>query len=185
MKNTSRITGNRYKEGTRLLEGNRKRILIEAARLEEVFFRLVYEGKLRSGRNLRKAEDVLVNFSTALRRHAAAQERVLYPFLQRHIPKFEPVTGLLISDHRQLFSHFKNLGRMLCSLKRKNGSWSAGQTRRLREEGIYLTHFLRHHLKAEEQTVYRAVRTELKNEEREKLWKEVNAAMRQASRVRC
>ena len=56
--------------------------------LQEALIHLRFEGKASLGRNVKQAQKMFSLFNQELLRHMSAEEEVLFPFLEKYIPKF-------------------------------------------------------------------------------------------------
>lgn len=126
-----------------------------------------YEGKVSHDKNLKKIQQHVAFFQDELLPHMALDEKVVFPFLEKHIPRLEPVLHFLKAEHiefRESLSSFEKIFKTL-------SSGSAVQDRRsieqLRERGLYLICLIRNHIHSENESVYRVMNEDLKDKEKE------------------
>src|SRR3989338_4066747 len=82
-------------------------ILKKSQQLEDVLTRLRYEGRMSFGRNVKELGALLHFLNEDLKNHVTQEERVLFPYVESHIPKLEPVINLLRSEHQEFKKNLK------------------------------------------------------------------------------
>ena len=92
------------------------------------------------------------------------EEKELFPFLRRHIPKLEPAVRLLEAEHDEFQSQLKKFQKTFTRFT-KVGQCDGKVSEDLRETGTYLVYLLRHHIKAESH-IYKATSENLRADER-------------------
>ena len=139
-------------------------------RLNHVLTNLRYEGKTNLGKNLKEVWEILCFFENEVSVHIEAEEKILFPFLETHVPRLSPLISLFHAEHEDFK---KNLKRFRLALENfcgeKNDHSRSEYIDKVKEAGTYLIYLLRQHLPAEEESVYKAVYHELHDEEREEL----------------
>ena len=148
------------------LEQSHGEILEQTARLDRLLTNLRYEGKPSFGKNLREAGQVSAFFEKRLMPHMRLEEKILFPFLEAHLPKLESFIHLLEWEHedfRRTFGGFKLDLKKLTKGKREDGRSAFIET------GVYLLYLLKHHLEAENLGLYRVIKKELRPGEKKKL----------------
>lgn len=119
-------------------------------------------------RNMSEIASHVAYFKKELTGHMREEEKVLFPFLRKHIPRLEPVVYLLLSEHQDFREGLRSMQLCLRSYRRK---MSLGPSLRdaLCDRGTYLTCLLRSHMWVESSSLYKAADTELQPEERAEL----------------
>jgi hemerythrin superfamily protein len=120
---------------------------------------LCYEGKPRRGGNIRRTRRILGFLNGKVIRQFRFEEKKLFPFVVRHIPKLEPAVHLLEAEHEEYKAQLKNFGKYFRNFMKK------GDSRDLRETGTYLACLLRHHVRAEKR-IFKALAGNLRPEEK-------------------
>ena len=140
--------------------------------LKEILTNIRYEGKAALGKNLKAAAKVFDFLNGDLRSHIETEENALFPFLEKHIPKLEPIIRLLCSEHEDFR---KSLQGFECALRElsdeKSGQERGKSLEKLNEQGTYLIYLLRNHIQAEAEGVYKVADRELKLKEKIELTK--------------
>ncbi|MDP2654426.1 MAG: hemerythrin domain-containing protein [Candidatus Omnitrophota bacterium] len=144
-------------------------------RLYESVSDLHYGGKCSFEKSLRDIDAILKYFRGILGGHIQEEEKVIFPFLNRHIPKLEPVLNFLRGDHKEFQESLISVDVLLKKLRQeKNGIRRRAITEKLWEKGIYLYCLIRNHIKAEDENVYKAIQCQLHRDERRRLAEELN-----------
>lgn len=131
-------------------------ILSKADYFSQLLIRLRYEGKVSFGRNLREIKTTVRFFKNCFKQYVRLKENVIYPFLISHVPKFEPVIFLLLSECRDLGSKLKQLdvfSRQTAALQAN--SERLKQLGQLESAGLYFIFLLKHHLLSEAESIYK------------------------------
>ncbi len=159
---------------TGLIEGDHSLTLQKTDELQSLLTQLRYEGRASLGKNFKEARALLDFFKSELLRHIALEERVVFPFLQIHIPKLEPVLHLLRAEHDDFKRNLQSFEFQIEELLKEKDDLNRGKKlERLEEVGTYLAYLLRNHIQVESESVYRVVDRELKAEEKRELEKRV------------
>jgi hemerythrin-like domain-containing protein len=159
----------------KVLEADHARALRQADHFGKVILHLRFEGIPRLGKNLKDVKQALKFFEKELSEHLELENRGIFPYLETHIPRLEPVIRLFYSDHagfKENLKRFRTLLRRLAAGKRmalKNTELMEN----LRETGTCMIYLLKHHLQSESASVYRAIARELRSEEVKDLAKRI------------
>ncbi len=160
-----------FKKTLGLFEARHDEIARRANRFQEVLTNLNYEGKPRLGKNLKEARALLNGLKKSLSAQFAVEEKAIFPFLGKHIPKLNCALDLLQAEHEELKTQleiFEN--RLDVFPKRQKGSQERLKAApRIKESGTYLVYCLRNHLRAEKGLIFKCLGRELKKEEKRKL----------------
>ena len=153
-------------------EKNHGQTLKELDRLYEALRKLRYEGKAQRGKNTREIVGMISRFNHEMAEHLEEEEKILFPFLERHLPRLQSLIYLLLSEHED----FRNsLDRMRSSLHLlKAGADASVTAHQLYQRGIYFICLLRSHMWVESQNLYKTADRELKPGEKRELIKCVN-----------
>lgn len=150
--------------------------LSKANQLSGILTNLRYEGKLRLGGNLKQAQGVVSFLKRKLAKQFELEEKVLFPFLLRYIPKLEVAVRLLEAEHDEFQSQFKVFQKYLKDIS-KGRARREQISERLREVGMYLVYLLRNHIEAEKMMVYKPLRSNLKKNEKKELALQIEKAI--------
>ena len=144
--------------------------LEEADRLYRVLNNLHYEGKAMVGKNVNEAREVLLFFRTELAEHVELEDKVLFPFLETHLPKLETLISLLRSEHEDFRRSCQDFELALMELvSERRDATQPGILERIRETGIYLVYLLRNHVHVEQEGIYKVAERDLRAEEKQEL----------------
>ncbi|MBI4431841.1 MAG: hemerythrin domain-containing protein [Candidatus Omnitrophica bacterium] len=154
------------------MAGIHEQLKEQTDRLNTVLINLRYEGKTNLGKNLKEVWGILFFFEKEVCLHVEAEEKLLFPFLQAHVPRLEPLINLFHSEHEDFKRNLKRFRLAMEELCGENGDHHrAKRIDNVREIGTYLIYLLRQHMAAEEESIYKAVLHELHQGEREELEK--------------
>jgi len=154
-----------------------KSVLHQVDALNHSLTLLRYEGKLSRAQNVKIATREISLLTKTLKEHRSLQEKVIFPFLLRHIPKKEPVIGFLRSDHRMIREYKIKLKALLVKIsKNANAVIEAGK---IQETGIYLVSLLRHHIEMEKENIEKTIRAELDKDEKKDFERQINRWLKQ------
>ncbi len=134
----------------RLFAREIRALFLQSEKLYSALTQLRYEGRLQERRNIRRVEQSVRILYGSLKKHISVQERVIFPFFERHIPRYELAIQLLKAEHQDI--------RRCCEVLQKSASGIKAAPRtpdcgRIYNQGIYLTALLRHHFEFENQSV--------------------------------
>ena len=153
-----------------ILEKGHKTTFQKLNQFHEVLRRLQHEGKLTLGKNIVEAIELVDYFKKELDGHMRDEEKILFPFLQTHIPRLEPIVYLLLSEHEDFRNNLNNLKTSLRQLKTR-ASVRPNLIDKIGEQGTYLICLLRSHMWVESHSLYKAADKELRLSEKRKLIK--------------
>ncbi len=148
-----------------IFEHNGKEILGYTESLHKALTRLRYEGKVSIGKNIKTASRVTKVLDQRARSHSNFQERILFPFLETHIPRYETRIHFLRSDHHEIKKYSQKLRNLLRSLSKKFGKDHHIDSGAIQETGVYLIGLLRHHIQLEEEGIHKALKKDLNRDE--------------------
>lgn len=152
------------------LEKEHTKALKHAENLSGIMTRFHYEGKASFGKNMKMAQDVGDYFSAFVLKHMEFEEKSLFPYLESHIPRLEPVIQLLVNEHDDFRDKLSQFNKALGKLhKRKSEPIDWKKVPFLIESGTYLVHLLRQHTTAERTGFYNAIDKYLREDEKKEL----------------
>ena len=142
-------------------------------RLDELYEatkNLQFEGKVSSGKNIKVIERVIDYLKKKLFLHIALDEKIIFPFLEAHIPKLTVVLSLLRAERNEFKANLEDFESLFSKLKEeKNDQQYYKLVRDLREKGIYLVCLMRNHIQVENESIYKIIDQELHNDEKKEL----------------
>jgi len=152
--------------------------------LHEILIRLRCEGKPSLEMNTKNLRRILKFFKKDLLDHMQVEEKVLFPFLERHVPRLEWTIRLLCAEHYD-FKRDLNIFEHLLKRLGKEKSLQARTIliQKLHETGIMLIYLLRHHIEVESKGIFEAISVELNRREKEELERQVIKHERKEARV--
>lgn len=146
--------------------------LLEAANhLQTALTHLCCEGKTRYGRNVRQTQRQIELLKKNTEARFGLEKKVMFPQLLESRPQFEPVTSLLEAHHEEFERYFRSFRRTFAHFQPSIPPHRFFE--KLREQGIYLTHLLCHHVRAQYQ-LFQAVNVPLSSLERAGLHRSMN-----------
>ncbi len=151
-----------------LFEGKHGESLDHLDRFHEMLKCLRCEGKPHLGKNVREIGSMIVYFKSELESHLREEERVLFPFLERHMPKLQSLIYLLLSEHQDFRNSLEEMKALVRRL-RKNGLEASISVWKLYQRGVYFISLLRSHMWVESENLYRVADEELKPDEKRQL----------------
>lgn len=142
--------------------------------LKEALFNLRYEGKGSLGKNLRQVKGSLHFFGGELFGHMQLEEEVLFPYIEKCLPRLGSVISLLKLEHDSLKKDVKQMNGLIRQLSSRAAKESP-QTKieSLRERGIYWIYLLESHVEVENDAVYKVINRELRRNEKQELAKKI------------
>lgn len=152
------------------LEKEHAKALMHAENLSETLTRFHYEGKASFGKNIKMARNAGEYFSAFVLKHMEFEEKTLFPYLESHIPRVEPVIQLLVNEHDDFREKLSQFNKAVKKLNKKGSApinWSHMPP--LIESGTYLVHLLRQHTTAERTSLYKFVNKYLRDDEKKEL----------------
>jgi hemerythrin-like domain-containing protein len=154
-------------------------MLRKAKELDMTLNSLRHEGKYAWGQNLKKLSRILKYFDSDVARHMRVEEKVLFPFLRKHVPKLEFTLYLLKAEHADFEEKIKFLKKLIVRLKRKLSGHECRNT--LNEAcatGVYVIYLLRNHVEVESRNVTEMARDCLKRDENKMLGERLSNYLR-------
>ena len=152
----------------RFLEKDHKTTFQKLNQFSEALTKLRYEGNQNFHENLRQIRALLGYFQKEAQHHMRLEERILFPFLEKHIPKLGPVIYMLLAEHEDFRSCLEELKDAFSRLKSAKAA-KVGLVDRISERGTYFVCFSRSHLWIESQSLYRIADKELRRDEKRQL----------------
>ena len=153
-----------------VFEQNHASLAAEIDALDSILNVFCHEGRAQFGKNIRRLDNAIQRLQTRLDTVIGYEEKCLFPFINVHIPRFQPLIYLLLSEHEDFGKRLKSLARSLAAFKKEKGAARQLKSlRKIKAEGMYLVCLMRSHLWAEAKKMYEAVNRELRAGEKEKL----------------
>jgi hemerythrin-like domain-containing protein len=133
-----------------------------------------YEGLASLGKNIKAAEEVLEFFREEIVEHLALEEEVIFPYLERHIPRLGLAIRHVRAEHKDFKKNLKQFEGLLSKIPRLKGYRPRAEViGKIEWVGIHLLCYLKNHLKMENVSVYRAIGSELKEKEIKELARQI------------
>lgn len=137
---------------------------------QDLLKRLQYEGKLTQGKNIQTVEGVLETLKLSYDAHKKIDDEVIFPFLDRHIPRINPFLRLLTAERVEFLALIKDCEALLQKFKNSRGqNTQPGILDQLGEKGIYAIALIRNHIQMEMENVYKVIDKELRPAEKNQL----------------
>lgn len=153
-----------------MLVQRKTELLEDANRFQNALVHLRFEGKPCLGRNIHQARALFTELSREVSAHILEEKKTLFPFLLQHVPKLEMSIRLFEAEHKEFLAQLRLLEKCFEQIgKSKDGETCYREAGRVLESGSYLVCLLRHHLQAEDATLYTAVSNDLNDEEKDSL----------------
>ncbi len=138
--------------------------------LYEATKNLRFEGKPSSGKNTKAIEEVIKYLKKKLFQHMQLDEKLIFPFLEVHIPKLGPALNFLRAERNEFKANLETFDSLFRKLKERKGDPEYCKiVEELREKGIYLVGLMRNHIQAENESVYKMVDQQLHGDEKKQL----------------
>ncbi|MDP3920598.1 MAG: hemerythrin domain-containing protein [Candidatus Omnitrophota bacterium] len=148
--------------------------LKKAGELNDLLTRSRYEGKMHFGRNLDAITRLVAYFDKEFGEHLRLEEEVIYPYLEKHVPKSRSPLAFLRGEHADFRSRLGEIKSCAARLgKQKTDSERSLIFEMLQNTGVYLVYWTRNHLHAENESVYKMIDNQLLPEEKRELSREV------------
>lgn len=169
----------RRKSGVRgiagILENDHTEALEKTRRLQDILTNLRYEGRASLGKNLKQVREALGFLRKEWTRHVDLEEETLFPFLETHLPRLETLLHLLEAEHKDFKKNLKDLQVLLQRIPTEKSFSNHGRIfEKIREQGNYLVYLLRNHIRVETESVYKAVRRDLRPAEKKELKNQIH-----------
>ena len=144
-------------------------VLAKTDRFLEAITRLRYEGKVAFGKNMNEVGDLLDYFTEKIIPHMKVED-IIFSFLEIHIPKLEALIRLLQAEHKELKVNLEVLRYLFDELSEEKSEPKRTQLiEQLKDKATYFSYFVRNHVQAEEESIYRSIDQELHLEEKKEL----------------
>ncbi|MBI5150295.1 MAG: hemerythrin domain-containing protein [Candidatus Omnitrophica bacterium] len=153
-----------------VFQRERSGVLQKLDRLDEAIKNLQYESKRFSRKNMKEIQGVVNYLQNRLFEHVTLDEEVVFPFLERHIPRLEPLLCFLRAERGEFKLSLENFEMLFQKLKDEQNVLRQYKIfEQLKEKGIYVTHLVRHHIQIEMESVYNMVDRQLHEDEKNEL----------------
>lgn len=157
-----------------LVDEERNQVLFKLKQLEEALIGLQYEGKISSFSYIKRIDSIVRFLKGKFQEHSWLDEKVVFPFLLKHIPRLSPSLHFLEMESHDFRVLFGKFDRILIVLKgKKRVLIRSRMIEELCEKGVFLLCLVREHIQLEKDIVYQAIFHELKQYERNSLQKEI------------
>jgi hemerythrin-like domain-containing protein len=158
------------------LQFDNQAVMKKADQLHDVLNNLIYEGKASLGKNAAKIEETIEFFRENLFPHMNCDETVIFPFVERHLPRYEQTIRFLAAEHRELQDNFESFECLYKEFKKEKKDFNRQKIiDKLRDKGIYLFCVIRNHLQGENESIYKAAQEQLNESEKGELLSKVKA----------
>ena len=94
-------------------------VLSKLDELYEATKNLQFEGKVFSRKNIKTIEKITKYLKTKLVQHVTLDEKIIFPFLEVHIPKLEPVLHLLRAERNEFETNLEIFESLFQKLKER------------------------------------------------------------------
>lgn len=161
-----------YKNLMALFSMEHQEVLSKLEELSDSINNLKYEGKLFFGKNTRAIETTMLFLKKKLMWHIKLDEEVIFPFIQMHIPKLDPMLGFLRAERNEFrltLEHLETLSKQLGD--EKDGLKQQRIIDQIKEKGIYAICLIRNHIQSEIESVYKPIDRQLHLDEKKELVK--------------
>ncbi len=147
----------------KFFDGEGKKMLLQTDKLHQTLTHLRYESRACRPKNIKAVRDVIRNLDGILQRHRGFQEKVIFPFLESHIPRHEAAIHFLEAEHEDIKKNKDKLNSGLQKLSAANGNLNDGK---FYERGIYLISVVQHHIAFEQRHIHKSIHKELHQDEK-------------------
>lgn len=156
------------------LESDHANVIEKMDALRDDLKNMQCEGKASFQKNLKRMKEALCFFNEEITEHMALEEREIFPYLAIHVPRVSPALRFLQAEHDDFRDNLKIFKFFVRELSRhRNDGGHLKVVDRLRETGTYLSYLLKHHIEAEQKSVYHPLEKELKASEKSELKKRI------------
>ena len=153
------------------LECHHEKSIKKTDQLNDVLINLRYEGKVSFGKNLKTIDEVVSFYDKELVHHIKLEKEIIFPFLTSHIPKLECVLNLLEGEHGDIGKNIRDLKSLSDELNRTKENVSRAKIiEKIMHTGTYFIFLVRHHIQAERESIYMAIKEELHENETKNLY---------------
>ena len=152
------------------LESEHKNTLETISTFQDVLTKLRYEGRANFDKNVKEIQQTIQFFNSELSPHISLEENIIFPFLQKHIPKLEPIIHMLQSEHADFHENLENFHLLMKNLLNADRDEEQLQVvEKIRQVGTYLVYLLSNHIRTEDRSIYNVMARELKAIEKREL----------------
>ncbi len=152
-----------------------QREMLERTReLGATLVRLRYEGKASIQKNILRMRVILKELHRVFKQHLMAEDKKIFPFFTKHVPKVESLTEILSLEHEylcDLIGQFDSDLSLIAS--QKNPLKRAKMIFEMQKRGLYLNYLLQGHIQVEVQNLYPTVHRLLTLPEKQELKKHI------------
>ncbi len=127
--------------------------------LDRYLFHLRFEGKHHQQQNLNRIREHLEFLEKDMDRRMSYEEKILFPFLARHIPRVKPLIHMLCWDHENCRREFNYL----------TTDYPSKDASEILDHGDYLVNLLKSHCSIEDKGAIALLQSELKSHEKKHL----------------
>ena len=152
-----------------LLEDPHEETREKIRHFQKTLVHLHFEGKASRGKNMRQAREALGFFNREVSGHMDQEEKILFPFLETHLPRLGPFLSVLRAEHRDFKKKLRHFEFCLDKFAEDEGGRPGKIMERLKETGTYLIYLLQNHLREETEVLYKIADRELRREEKSRL----------------
>lgn len=157
------------------LETDHNEILEKIDRLKEAMINLRFEGKVSYGKNIKCVEDLLTVLNARFLKRLKLVEDILYPFIENHIPKLDPILRILRAENKEFKVNLEVMVFLLDQIKgEKIELTQAKLIEQLKDKVTYLMYLLHNHFEVEVESVYKVIKDDLHENEKNLLLKKIN-----------
>ncbi len=152
------------------MEALQTNILSKSNELFEALNNLRYEGKVGLKRNIRAISRLNHYFRDELLPHFQADEQVVFPYVETHLPKYSPLLGFLKAEHKEIRKSFDDLDGMVeKAIFKKDKPLPQSQINRIYDRGTYIYCLIRNHIQMETEAIYCNINAQLQPSEKKEL----------------
>lgn len=160
----------KIKNFTDVFSEERHHVFNKLDKLHEFLKKLKYEGKRYRQSNIRTIERILSTLKETYLTHKQIDEEIIFPFLERHIPRLDPVLSLLTVECTEFYNIVSDCEALLKEFhKSEKQEAQMNALDRLSEKGIYAIVLIRNHIQMEIESVYKVIDKELSQSEKKQL----------------
>lgn len=154
-----------------LFKKEHQEVLQKLDDLNDSISNLQYEGKMFFGKNTKAIEKSIQFLKKKLFEHIELDEEVIFPYVQIHIPKLDPMMCFLRAERNEFKLSIKNFEFLSKQLREeKNDLRQQRIIDQIKEKGIYAICLMRNHIQIEIESVYKPVDRELHWDEKKELF---------------
>ncbi len=155
-----------------LFTSEHENVLGKLDELNESINNLQYEGKVFVGKNIKAIEKTVSFLKKKLLQHIELDEKIIFPYVQKHIPKLDPMLSFLRAERNEFKLTLKDFESLFKQLKdEKNALKQQKIIDQMKEKGVYAICLMRNHIQIEIESVYKPIDRELHTNEKKELIK--------------